>query len=107
MRHLVEGRQRLTLQLRVLLAAHAELRDAADEFCRLSLTKSTKRTSPLKSTSPLLSSSNMSMTRCTSGFCCSSGSDMNSSTLSAPLPSRSSFLKRRASRRSSSASTGE
>lgn len=45
------------------------------------------------------------MTRCTSGLFCSSGTLMNSSTLNVPLPSVSSFLKRRASRRSSSAST--
>lgn len=49
---------------------------------------------PLKSTSPLPSVSKMSMTRCTRGFCCSSGNDMNSSTLSDPDLSRSSFLNR-------------
>lgn len=47
---------------------------------------------PLKSTSPFPSVSNMSMTRCTRGFCWSSGRDMNSSTLSEPELSRSSFL---------------
>lgn len=56
-------------------------------------------------TSPLPSASNMSMTRCTRGFCCSSGSDMNSSMESAPELSRSSFRNRLPSRRISSAST--
>uniref|UniRef100_A0A0E9RWC0 Uncharacterized protein n=1 Tax=Anguilla anguilla TaxID=7936 RepID=A0A0E9RWC0_ANGAN len=32
------------------------------------------------------------MTRCTRGFCCNSGKDMNSSTLKEPELSRSSFL---------------
>jgi len=50
--------------------------------------------SPLKSTSPLPSVSNISITRWTRGFCWSSGSDMNSSTLSDPDLSRSSFLNR-------------
>lgn len=48
--------------------------------------------SPLKSTSPFPSVSKMSMTLCTSGFCWSSGKDMNSSTLRDPELSRSSFL---------------
>lgn len=56
-------------------------------------------------TSPLPSASNMSMTLCTSGFCCSSGSDMNSSMESAPELSRSSLRNRLPSRRISSAST--
>lgn len=59
----------------------------------------------MKSTSPLQSVSNISITRWTSGFCCSSGSDMNSSTDNAPLPSKSNFLNLRASLRISSAST--
>lgn len=63
--------------------------------------------SPLKSTSPLPSVSNMSMTRCTSGFCWSSGRDMNSSTLREPELSRSSFLNLFPSRLISSASTGK
>lgn len=49
----------------------------------------------------------MSMTRCTRGFCCSSGKDMNSSTLRDPELSRSSFLNRFPSLLISSASTGE
>lgn len=61
--------------------------------------------SPLKSTSPLPSVSNMSMTRWTSGFCWSSGNDMNSSTLRDPELSRSSFLNRLPSLLISSAST--
>ncbi|TNN80952.1 hypothetical protein EYF80_008608 [Liparis tanakae] len=48
----------------------------------------------------------MSMTLWTRGFCCSSGSDMNSSTLREPELSRSSFLKRFPRRLISSASTG-
>ena len=60
---------------------------------------------PLKSTSPLPSVSKISMTRCTSGFCCSSGSDINSSTLSEPDPSKSNFLNRFPSLFISSAST--
>lgn len=67
---------------------------------------STLKCIPLKSTSPFPSSSKMSMTLWTSGFCWSSGSDINSSTLRLPEPSKSSFLKRRAKRRSSYASTG-
>lgn len=62
---------------------------------------------PLKSTSPLPSVSKMSMTLCTSGFCCSSGRDMNSSTLREPELSRSSFLNLLPSRLISSASTEE
>lgn len=62
---------------------------------------------PLKSTSPFPSVSNMSITLCTSGFCCSSGSDMNSSTLSEPELSRSSFLNLFPSLLISSASTGQ
>lgn len=62
---------------------------------------------PLKSTSPLPSVSNMSITLCTSGFCWSSGSDMNSSTLSEPELSRSSFLNLFPSLLISSASTGQ
>ena len=38
------------------------------------------------------------MTLCTNGFCCSSGRDMNSSTLKLPLLSRSSFLNLRKTR---------
>lgn len=60
---------------------------------------------PLKSTSPFPSVSKMSMTRCTSGFCWSSGKDMNSSTLREPELSRSSFLNLFPSRLISSAST--
>lgn len=60
---------------------------------------------PLKSTSPFPSVSKISMTRCTSGFCWSSGSDMNSSTLSEPELSRSSFLNLFPSLLISSAST--
>lgn len=62
---------------------------------------------PLKSTSPFPSVSNMSMTLCTSGFCWSSGSDMNSSTLREPELSRSSFLNLFPSLLISSASTGQ
>ncbi len=62
--------------------------------------------SPLKSTSPLPSVSNISMTLCTRGFCCSSGKDMNSSTLRDPELSRSSFLNLFPSLLISSASTG-
>lgn len=61
--------------------------------------------SPLKSTSPLPSVSNISMTLCTSGFCCNSGKDMNSSTLRDPELSRSSFLNLFPSLLISSAST--
>lgn len=64
-----------------------------------------KQKTPLKSTSPFPSVSNMSMTLCTSGFCCSSGRDMNSSTLREPELSRSSFLNRFPSLLISSAST--
>lgn len=49
----------------------------------------------------------MSITRCTNGFCWSSGSDMNSSTLSEPELSRSSFLNLLPSLLISSASTGQ
>lgn len=49
--------------------------------------------------------SKISITRCTSGFCCNSGRDINSSTLSEPELSKSSFLKRFPSRLISSAST--
>ena len=69
------------------------------------ITTTTSYDAPLKSTSPLPSVSKMSMTRCTSGFCCSSGSFMNSSTLSAPELSRSNFRKRLPRRRISSGST--
>lgn len=62
---------------------------------------------PLKSTSPLPSVSKMSMTRWTSGFCWSSGNDMNSSTLRDPELSRSSFLNLLPSLLISSASTGK
>lgn len=61
--------------------------------------------SPLKSTSPFPSVSNMSMTRCTRGFCWSSGKDINSSTLREPELSRSSFLNLFPSLLISSAST--
>lgn len=47
----------------------------------------------------------MSITRCTRGFCWSSGKDMNSSTLREPELSRSSFLNLFPSRLISSAST--
>lgn len=60
---------------------------------------------PLKSTSPFPSASNISITRWTSGFCCNSGSDINSSILKDPELSRSSFRKRFPSLRISSAST--
>ena len=60
---------------------------------------------PLKSTSPLPSLSNTSMTLCTSGFCWSSGSDINSSTLREPELSKSSFLNLLPKRLISSAST--
>lgn len=63
------------------------------------------RNKPLKSTSPFPSVSNISMTRCTSGFCCNSGRDINSSTLREPELSRSSFLNRFPSLLISSAST--
>lgn len=72
---------------------------------RSDLRASRRVSSPLKSTSPFPSVSKMSMTRCTSGFCCSSGRDMNSSTLSEPELSRSSFLNRFPSLLISSAST--
>ena len=49
--------------------------------------------------------SKISITRCTSGFCCNSGIDINSCTLKEPLPSISNFLKRLPNRRISSAST--
>ena len=60
---------------------------------------------PLKSISPLRSVSNISMTRCTNGFCWSSGSVINSSMLNDPELSRSSFLNRLPSLFISSAST--
>lgn len=60
---------------------------------------------PLKSTSPFLSSSNISITRCTSGFCCSSGSIINSSVLIEPELSKSNFLNRLPNLLISSAST--
>lgn len=60
---------------------------------------------PLKSTSPFPSVSNMSITRCTSGFWCNSGKDINSSTLSEPDWSRSSLRNRFPSLLISSAST--
>lgn len=60
---------------------------------------------PLKSTSPLPSASKISITRWTNGFCCNSGSDMNSSILRAPELSKSNFLNLFPSRRISSAST--
>lgn len=56
-------------------------------------------------TSPFPSASKMSMTRCTSGFCCSSGRDMNSSMDSAPELSKSNLRNLLPSRRISSAST--
>lgn len=59
----------------------------------------------MKSISPLPSVSKISITRCTSGFCCNSGIDINSCTLNEPLPSISNFLKRLPNRRISSAST--
>lgn len=62
---------------------------------------------PLKSTSPFPSESKISMTLWTSGFCCSSGSDMNSSTERAPELSRSSFRNRFPSLLISSASTAK
>lgn len=60
---------------------------------------------PLKSISLLPSVSKTSITLCTSGFCCSSGSDMNSSTDNEPEWSVSSFRNLFPNRLISSAST--
>lgn len=84
------------------------MRNAKRSFDNLSpftLNCDTPWMNSLKSTSPLPSASNISITRCTRGFCCSSGSDINSSTLSAPELSKSSLRKRLPNRRISSAST--
>lgn len=59
----------------------------------------------LKSIWPFPSSSIISITLLTSGFCCSSGMDMNSSTESSPSLFKSSFLKYLLSRLISSLST--
>lgn len=109
------GFWRLTAELLLFVALHAELGDALDELwkageagsrgARGGWTRRGRARSPLKSTSPFPSVSKMSMTLCTSGFCCSSGSDMNSSTLSEPELSRSSFLNLFPSLLISSAST--
>lgn len=60
-------------------------------YITLTLNWDTPWMNSLKSTSPLPSASNMSITRCTNGFCCNSGKDINSSMLRAPLLSRSNF----------------
>lgn len=59
----------------------------------------------LNHTSPFPSASNISITRCTRGFCCSSGNDINSSMLNAPELSKSNFRNLFPSLRISSAST--
>lgn len=76
-----------------------------DSLSPLTLNCDTPCMNSLKSTSPLPSASKISMTRCTNGFCCNSGNDMNSSTLNAPELSKSSLRKRLPKRLISSAST--
>lgn len=66
-----------------------------------------EKIAPLKSTSPLRSVSNISITRCTRGFCCNSGNDINSSILKEPELSRSNLRNLLPNRFISSPSTKE
>ena len=84
------------------ISVHRNVRLFID-YLTCSLSKTTFL--PLKSTSPFPSVSNISITRCTKGFCCNSGRDMNSSTLKEPELSKSSFLNLFPSLLISSAST--
>ena len=81
-------------QLCILIAFHTKLRNSLDELLEVHLSvaiivKYLCNKTHIKHVPNL---TNPPITLCTSGFCCNSGNDMNSSTLSDPELSKSSFL---------------